>query len=129
MERPKIKWRLMVLCFVAILLITGLAMAKTGNWLKECTDKGEQAFAAMDKGEGASTSEVGEAAVFAAIFFGYVEGVTDQGWSPAPCIPEGADRKQIFEVVRKYLKDHPEELDLRATTLIQKAVNEAWPCK
>jgi len=114
---------------MATLLITASAMAKTGSWLKECTDKGEQALTAMDKGEGASVPEVGEAAVFAAIFFGYVEGVIDEGWSPAPCIPEGTDRKQIFQVVRKYLKDHPEQLDLRAATIIQKAVNEAWPCK
>ena len=129
MERSKLKWRLMVLCFVATLLITASAMARTGNWLKECTERAGQAFAAMDKGEKASITEVGEAAVFAAIFFGYVEGVVDEGWSPAPCITEGVAKKQIFEVVRKYLKDHPEELDLPATTLIQKAVNKAWPCK
>ena len=129
MERPKIKWRLMVLCFVATLLIAALAMAKTGNWLKECADKGEQAFASLDKGQGASISEVGEAAVYAAIFAGYVEGVIDKGWSPAPCVPEGVGINKVSEVVRKYMKDHQEQLDLRATTLIEKAVNEAWPCK
>ena len=130
MERSKLKWRLMVLCFVATLLITASAMAaRTGTWLKECTDRAEPALAAMDKGERASIAEVGEAAVFAAIFFGYVEGVVDEGWSPAPCITEGVTKKQIFEVVRKYLKDHPEELGLPAATIIQKAINKAWPCK
>jgi hypothetical protein len=45
------------------------------------------------------------------------------------CPPKEMTYDQAADVVRKYLKDHPEELHLRAVILINKAMRHAWPCK
>jgi hypothetical protein len=100
-----------VLCFAVTLLFTASAMATTGNELKQLADDGERVRFADG------------------VFIGFVMGVAETGWSPAPCVPTNATNGQYVEVVRKYLKDHPEELHLPATILIQKAFNKAWPCK
>ncbi|MGA2735495.1 MAG: Rap1a/Tai family immunity protein [Syntrophobacteraceae bacterium] len=45
------------------------------------------------------------------------------------CPRPGVTDRQICDVVRKYLKDHPEELHLNAAILIDKVLRMAWPCK
>jgi hypothetical protein len=90
-----------ILCLISTFLFTASALAVTGNQLKECSE---------------------------AFFEGYVVGATD-GVHFGACIPEGVTNDQVYEVVRKYLKDHPEELHLHAVTLIKKAFIKAWPCK
>lgn len=57
---------------------------------------------------------------------GIVQGVVDA--SPQVCQGENVTLGQDFRVVFKYLQDHPEELDKRNTTLIQKALAKAFPC-
>lgn len=57
---------------------------------------------------------------------GLIEGVSDI--SPKVCPPNGATYGQEYRVVLKYLQDHPEELHLRDTDLIEKALTQAFPC-
>ncbi len=101
--------RLICICVAVMLLATIPAMAMTGNDLKE----------------------LGDNRVDNALFLGYVFGTLDTNNSPIPnlCIPHNAINKQVVEVVRKYLKDHPEELHLLGSELVKKALPAAWPCK
>jgi hypothetical protein len=58
---------------------------------------------------------------------GIVEGVSSA--SPKVCPADNATYGQEVRVVVKYLQDHPEELHLRNTTLVEKALAKAFPCK
>ena len=104
--------RLICICAAAILLAASPAIALTGSQLKEDGDKIEKAPGSYSSG----------------YFDGYVLGVLDltQG---RLCIAERATTGEVLQVVIKYLKDHPEELHLRASDVVIKAVQTAWPCK
>ena len=93
-------------------LFTAPAIATTGNDLKQLADRGEENPNFYSEG----------------VFEGYVAGITDTILLNA-CIPKDVTNKQMVEVVRKYLKDHPKELQLHAKDLVKKAVDAAWPCK
>ena len=56
---------------------------------------------------------------------GMIEGVSSA--SSRVC-PESRDLVQEVRIVLKYLQDHPEELNQRNTTLIDKALSRAFPC-
>ena len=58
---------------------------------------------------------------------GLVEGVSDI--SPKVCPPEHTSYGQEARVVVKYLQDHPEELNLRDTVLVERALERAFPCR
>jgi hypothetical protein len=64
---------------------------------------------------------------------GYVAAVADVMSTPPvavrACIPEGATRGQIREVVTKALRDHPEQLHHEAVALTMVALSKAFPCK
>jgi Rap1a immunity proteins len=75
---------------------------------------------------------VGKALSYTRGFFdGYTAGVenTNTVLEVKVCIPQGVTNKNIYDVVRKYLVEHPEELHQPAPTLIMKAIQNAWPCK
>jgi len=57
---------------------------------------------------------------------GIVEGVSNA--SPKVCPPENSTYGQQVRVVVKYMQDHPEELHMRNTTLLEKALAKAFPC-
>lgn len=63
----------------------------------------------------------------------YVGGVFDGIYQKARawefCWPESVTPNQVTLVVAKHLNDHPEELHLRASALVVKAVEDAWPCE
>ena len=48
--------------------------------------------------------------------------------SPHVCPDENVTSGQEKRVVLKYLQDHPEELHLEATVLVEKALAKAFPC-
>ena len=103
---------LICICVAVCLLATSPAMATmTGNDLKLAADDGEKHPNSYPDG----------------VFDGYVTGVTETITNL--CIPDTVSDGQIMVVIRKYLKDHPEELHLYAPALILKAVQAAWPCK
>jgi hypothetical protein len=57
---------------------------------------------------------------------GLVGGVADA--SPRVCPAEGVVQGQLIRVVAKFLQDHPERLQLRATQLAEEALARAFPC-
>ena len=44
------------------------------------------------------------------------------------CAPDGMLRAQAVDVVRKYLKGHPESRHKTASNLVYRAFKEAFPC-
>ena len=67
----------------------------------------------------------------------YVSGVTDgimfgqvkpDGSGIDFCVPQGATREQVFDVVMKFLRDNPAHRDLATVALIQWALKDAFPC-
>lgn len=57
---------------------------------------------------------------------GFVQGVADAG--SGFCQPGGATRDQLKAVTVKWLKDHPESLDLKAAESTLRALAQAFPC-
>jgi hypothetical protein len=67
----------------------------------------------------------------------YVAGVTDTidaiktevpervDW----CVPKNAALHQYGDVVEKYLREHPQHRHFSASSLIMKALREAFPCR
>lgn len=65
----------------------------------------------------------------------YIVGVLDaqedsiqSGGVRAICLPDGVKSKQLSLVVSKYLKEHPENLHFRASSLVSEALFVAFPC-
>jgi hypothetical protein len=106
--------RLLCTCVAVILLAAFPAMAHwmTGNDLKELADIGEKSSEGWDQ----------------LAFGNYVIGVID-ATSMKICIPQTATRKQCAEVVKKYLKEHPEQLHLPGAGIVINAIHTACPCK
>lgn len=59
--------------------------------------------------------------------FGYVLGVKDSYNGIAFSVEKEVKPSQLFKVVEKYLKNHPEELHDSAIDLIVKALGKAFP--
>jgi hypothetical protein len=57
---------------------------------------------------------------------GIIEGVADT--SPNVCPIKGSTYGQDARIVVKYLQDHPEELHLANTALVEKALAKVFPC-
>lgn len=45
------------------------------------------------------------------------------------CIPSNADMNQIVDVVKNFIRDHPEKRHLMATALVAEAFSGAFPCR
>ena len=63
----------------------------------------------------------------AGVCIGYVAGVSDQ--IDTACTPKGVTVGQIVAVVKKYLNDHHERLHYSAASLVEEALQAAFPCK
>ena len=64
----------------------------------------------------------------------YLSGVADavaaQGPEHAPfCIPDAVTGRQLREVAIKYMHDHPQEMELKAGTVVTHAYTAAFACK
>lgn len=57
---------------------------------------------------------------------GLIEGVSDA--SSKVCPAHNVSYGQEFRIVLKYLQDHPEELHLKNSLLVDKALASAFPC-
>jgi Rap1a immunity proteins len=67
--------------------------------------------------------------------YGYVLGVVDAlqvMGADAPkfsfCVPERVESGQLVDVVKAFLRDHPEKRHLPASDLVTAALNEKFPC-
>lgn len=60
----------------------------------------------------------------------YVEGVIDANvlGGRDVCFPEDFTYRQAALIVKKYLEDHPEKLQLRASLLVKEALKKAIRC-
>jgi hypothetical protein len=108
------RWLMVACCAIAMILLTFTfsAMALTGTQIKVLADYYEKFPESATAGA----------------FSGYVWGVTDV-FSTLYCSPNGVTNKQVVDVVAKYMKDHPEELNLSGPEIVLRAVYKAWPCK
>lgn len=68
---------------------------------------------------------------------GYIVGIVDtleamqaSGMLPksALCIPEGATKGQLTDIVRKYLEEHPGQRHRDSGSLVPEALNDAFSC-
>ena len=64
-----------------------------------------------------------------ATYMGYIFGVTDAYDDFVFCPPGSSTGKQYFEIVRKYIKDNPEEWSGPALFLVTEPLKTAFPCK
>lgn len=67
--------------------------------------------------------------------WGYIAGATDMHElmdkgvdAHHSCKPRGKDISELAKAIVKYLRNHPEKIQLPATLLIYDAYNEAFPC-
>jgi len=60
---------------------------------------------------------------------GYVTGIADACDGVMFTLPVGIMPKQIYEIVGKWLDDHPGELNKPADVLVEKAIMSAFPAK
>jgi hypothetical protein len=99
--------------FAASLFWAATATAQTGSQLQE-------GFNSQNGwGEGFSKGYASGVVATAKIF------ITSGRWA---CIPAGVGNAQIWAVVEKYLKDHPEKLHEMALQTVLQATHDAWPC-
>jgi hypothetical protein len=60
---------------------------------------------------------------------GYVLGVVDTLAERDPiCLSEGVRASQVVDVVKLWLRDHPEKRHLAASDLVTTALKEKFPC-
>jgi hypothetical protein len=64
---------------------------------------------------------------FVGVCEGYILGAFDAR-ADAFCVPAGMNVRQLVDVVRLYLREHPEKRYLLAADLVATAVNEKFPC-
>jgi hypothetical protein len=60
--------------------------------------------------------------------YGYVYGVYDVIEGARACAPDVVTGKQLVNIVRKYLKENPENLHHNAASLVTFALAQAFPC-
>lgn len=60
---------------------------------------------------------------------GYVAGVADATNGKTHCSYGNVPASQAAAITQKFLADHPERWQRRATDLIEQALTEAFPCK
>jgi hypothetical protein len=59
--------------------------------------------------------------------YGFVIGVFDRMQGDAMCAPDGVTIKQAVSIVKKFLKENPEDLHLPANGLVSVALALAFP--
>jgi len=64
----------------------------------------------------------------AGVCYGIVTGVV-QVSSARFCVPKGVIGSQLFDVVKKYLRDHPERRHLSAGVFVEEALQRTFPCR
>ena len=101
---------------LTLILISGSAIAMTGNRLKELCNDTDSSF-------------------YDGACLGYIVAVGDilkdgeedvMGFRA--CIPTSVEYQQSVDVVRKYLNQHPESLHYGVIGLVAHALSEAFPC-
>ena len=76
-------------------------------------------------------SNIGQKASYYSIglYSGYVDGVFDSYYRILFCPTGRITAGQVFDIVFKYLQNHPEVRNKPANDIILEALREIWPCK
>ena len=106
------------LVFLVLVISFSFAGFIDGNELYE---SGLESYK-IDIGQRGSWIDVG-------FYAGYVDGVFDAYVGLLFCPPNNIKAGQVYDIVFKYLQNHPENRNLSANTLVFKALNKIWPCK
>ncbi len=110
----------------SVLLVTsGSSFGKSGLELKTLADAYERMQA---RGPNISFTSDPEAFAQAPLFMGYVDGVTDTANGRSLCFPSSATGAQIYSIVSKYLRDHPEQWNQRADELVIRSLRATFSC-
>jgi len=113
---------------MSILLVFGVMLAGNSAHAQRSNYQFETGNTLLEKCE----SRQGTTGYY--ICLGYLVGVADTFDALRPttrfdyCLREGATNAQLQRVVVKYLKEHPEELDLSAGWLVVLALTDAFHC-
>jgi hypothetical protein len=70
----------------------------------------------------------GKGLEFVGVCEGYILGAFDAR-ADAFCLPAGVNATKLVDVVRLYLREHPEKRYLLAADLVSTAVKQKFPCK
>jgi hypothetical protein len=128
-----------------LLAITGIMIIAVALIVRAQKDQQSVVFLRFDNGQGlyekckysgeeyfpeASSSEdrliiENKIGYCAGYIIGIAESIDLRWWSP----PVPAQQRQIIAVVKKYLRDHPEQWNKSASNLVQNSLIEAFPPK
>jgi hypothetical protein len=113
--------------FVAsvLLVASGPSFGKSGLQLKALADAYERLQA---RGPNINFTADPEGFYEAPHFMGYVDGVVDTATGRILCFPSSVTGAQIYSIVSKYLRDHPEEWNQQADELVIRALRATFPC-
>ncbi len=115
-----------ILC-AAIVTIAVPTVSHAGYWdgfrLKEFSDADDR----IDMGSSSSLKEADFQS--AGWLFGYVAGVSDSLAGILFCPPDGISVGQALGIVKKFIRENPEELCMPAGMIVIKALSSAFPCE
>ena len=103
-----------------LVTITALAMLLGSSASYAVLISGNKLFENCGQ-DGATFTEVG-------VCYGFVFGVFDVIQGVEVCEPDDVTGGQLIGIVRKYLKENPENLHLNAAFLVTLALSEVFPC-
>jgi hypothetical protein len=72
--------------------------------------------------------ELDDASFEDGVCYGYVFGVYDVMSELTVCAPAGVTGQQLVNIVRKYLKENPEDLHHKAASIVNFALAPVFPC-
>jgi hypothetical protein len=107
-----------ILLTLLSLLGASTALATSGHELRKWMGESEKYVAHTP---GANAYQAG-------VYDGYIGGVADS-LAKLICPRSDVTRGQMIDVVSRYLKENPEELELDADLIVAKALVKAFPCK
>jgi Ssp1 endopeptidase immunity protein Rap1a len=112
-----------ILVASTLLVAPGLSFGTSGLQLKENAD----AYERMQNPNISFSADPGAYAQ-APLFIGYVNGVTDTATGHTLCFSHGVTGAQIYSIVSKYLRDHPQEWNQQADELVIRALRTTFSC-
>jgi len=110
-----------VTSILLVISVTAFAQFETGNSLLAKLEKDDVTPADMESAV--------EIVTYSALATGYISGVYDVFDGHTFSSPKGVTTTQLADIVKKYLKEHPETRHENACDLVRKALQEAFPLK
>ena len=110
-----------MLLLVSLALLSSRAHALSGNKLYElCESPGALFVTACDHYVWGSAEGV--------IYMNRLAAAASKDINRGICLPDAITPRQIMDLIKKYLKDHPAERNETASSLVFAALSDAYPC-